>query len=84
MKEEKRCLECGDVIKGRADKKFCDDQCRSNYNMAIGAVFLPVAFALRGSGVYRVVVLRVGSAAAALVAVAWMIERMFDLKLMPF
>ena len=52
--------------------------------LAIVAVFLPVAFALRGSGFYRVVVLRVGSAAAALVAAAWMIERMFDLKLMPF
>ena len=32
MSEQKLCLECGDVIKGRADKKFCDDQCRSNYN----------------------------------------------------
>ena len=32
MTEQKLCLECGDVIKGRADKKFCDDQCRSNYN----------------------------------------------------
>ena len=32
MIEQKLCLECGDVIKGRADKKFCDDQCRSNYN----------------------------------------------------
>jgi len=32
MKEQKLCLECGEPIKGRADKKFCDDQCRSNYN----------------------------------------------------
>lgn len=32
MKDEKFCLECGEPIKGRADKKFCDDQCRSNYN----------------------------------------------------
>lgn len=30
--EEKICLECGEKIKGRADKKFCDDQCRSAYN----------------------------------------------------
>ncbi|HNR49873.1 MAG TPA: hypothetical protein PKN14_11570 [Bacteroidia bacterium] len=32
MKPEKVCLECGEPLVGRADKKFCDDQCRSNYN----------------------------------------------------
>jgi predicted nucleic acid-binding Zn ribbon protein len=30
--KEKFCLSCGEPIKGRTDKKFCDDQCRSNYN----------------------------------------------------
>jgi len=29
---EKKCLECGDKIRGRADKKFCSDSCRNNYN----------------------------------------------------
>jgi predicted nucleic acid-binding Zn ribbon protein len=29
---ERRCLDCGDVIHGRTDKKFCSDQCRNNYN----------------------------------------------------
>jgi len=29
---ERLCLDCGTAIKGRSDKKFCDDQCRSNYN----------------------------------------------------
>lgn len=29
---EKSCLACGATIKGRADKKFCDDQCRNAYN----------------------------------------------------
>ena len=29
---EKNCLECGSPIKGRADKKFCSDQCRNSYN----------------------------------------------------
>lgn len=28
----KFCLSCGEPVKGRTDKKFCDDQCRSNYN----------------------------------------------------
>jgi len=31
-KEEKGCLECGGKIMGRADKKFCSDQCRVSYN----------------------------------------------------
>lgn len=29
---EKICLNCGKIVVGRADKKFCDDQCRSTYN----------------------------------------------------
>jgi hypothetical protein len=29
---EKKCLDCGSVLKGRTDKKFCSDQCRNNYN----------------------------------------------------
>lgn len=29
---EKTCLDCGTIVKGRTDKKFCDDQCRNNFN----------------------------------------------------
>lgn len=29
---ERECLDCSSPLRGRADKKFCDDQCRSNYN----------------------------------------------------
>jgi hypothetical protein len=32
MNKEKYCLDCGEVIHGRADKKFCNDMCRNNYN----------------------------------------------------
>ncbi len=28
---EKLCLECKVQVKGRTDKKFCDDHCRSTY-----------------------------------------------------
>ncbi|NJO69734.1 MAG: DUF2116 family Zn-ribbon domain-containing protein [Bacteroidetes bacterium] len=28
----KNCLECGEPIKGRIDKKFCSDLCRNSYN----------------------------------------------------
>ncbi len=30
--EHKTCLACGKTLKGRIDKKFCDDYCRNNYN----------------------------------------------------
>ncbi len=30
--EQRRCLDCGEPIFGRLDKKFCSDQCRNNYN----------------------------------------------------
>ncbi|HEV8080769.1 MAG TPA: hypothetical protein VGP43_08660 [Chitinophagaceae bacterium] len=26
------CLNCNKPVKGRTDKKFCDDYCRNNYN----------------------------------------------------
>jgi len=29
---ERKCLDCGRLLIGRADKKFCDDGCRGNYN----------------------------------------------------
>ncbi len=28
----KNCLACGKPLKGRVDKKFCDDFCRNSYN----------------------------------------------------
>jgi hypothetical protein len=31
----KNCLECGDKIVGREDKKFCSDGCRNAYNNKI-------------------------------------------------
>ncbi|WP_443938246.1 hypothetical protein [Pedobacter sp. MW01-1-1] len=32
---ERTCLDCGSLIIGRSDKKFCDDACRNNYNNRI-------------------------------------------------
>ena len=34
---ERVCLDCGNTLRGRTDKKFCDDQCRSNFNNLIKA-----------------------------------------------
>ncbi len=33
----KSCLECGEIIRGRIDKKFCSDLCRNAYNNRIKA-----------------------------------------------
>lgn len=30
--EKKVCLDCSETIKGRSDKKFCNDICRNSYN----------------------------------------------------
>ncbi|MCQ6958100.1 hypothetical protein [Mucilaginibacter aquariorum] len=32
MSAERKCLDCGTLLHGRADKKFCNDLCRNNYN----------------------------------------------------
>ena len=30
--EPRKCLECSDPLRGRADQKFCSDACRNAYN----------------------------------------------------
>jgi predicted nucleic acid-binding Zn ribbon protein len=34
----KTCLACNKPIKGRSDKKFCDDSCRNNYNNELKSI----------------------------------------------
>jgi hypothetical protein len=48
--------------------------------LCIVALFLPLAYALRGTWFYRRL-LTGGSAAIAMLAVVWLVERAFDLKL---
>jgi hypothetical protein len=45
--------------------------------LAIVAVFLPAAFALRATTLYRSVVVKAGSSAIAVVALMWFVERAF-------
>ena len=52
--------------------------------LAIVAVFLPVAFMLRKTWFYRRLILFAGSILIILISLAWLIERMFELELMPF
>ena len=35
--QPKLCLACNKAVKGRTDKKFCDDYCRNNYNNQLKA-----------------------------------------------
>ncbi|MBL8296799.1 MAG: HupE/UreJ family protein [Rhodanobacteraceae bacterium] len=48
------------------------------------AVLIPLIYTLRATPVYRPLLLRGGSIAIALLAAGWLVERSFDLKLMPF
>ena len=38
----KNCLACDRPIKGRTDKKFCDDSCRNNYNNRLNSYSIPL------------------------------------------
>ena len=46
--------------------------------------FLPLAWALRGSWFYQQLTLRLGSTFVLLLAATWMVQRLFDLPLLPF
>ena len=50
--------------------------------LAIVSGFLPLAYALRRSWLYRRIIFTGGSAAIALLAAVWLIERSLDLKLL--
>jgi hypothetical protein len=52
--------------------------------LAVVAVFLPLAYALRQTGFYRTGVLRVGSLLIAALAALWLVERALGLEFMPF
>jgi HupE/UreJ protein len=47
--------------------------------LAVVAVFLPLAFAFRATPAYRSVVLKAGSAAIVVVAMLWFVKRAFDI-----
>lgn len=35
--ETRICLECGATIRGRVDKKFCNDQCRNSFHNRVNS-----------------------------------------------
>lgn len=52
--------------------------------LAIVALFVPIAYQFRQTVGYRNVALRAGSVAVMILAGIWMAERMFDFKVLPF
>jgi len=52
--------------------------------LAIVAMFLPLAFGLRGSWAYQRVTLRYGSVLIILLAATWLTERIWSFKVLPF
>jgi hypothetical protein len=52
--------------------------------LAIVSVFLPLAYAVRRSWLYRGVALRLGSALIVMIAAVWMFERVFEVRLLRF
>ena len=58
------------------------DRAASFGQLAIVALFLPAAFLARRHPLYRRLVFAGGSLAIALVASLWMLERIFDLKIL--
>ena len=51
--------------------------------LAIVAVFLPIAYRLRDTGLYRRAILVGGSLVVAALAAIWLVERVFDVALLP-
>jgi len=52
--------------------------------LAIAAFFLPLAYMFRGSWFYQRITVRVGSTCVVLIAATWMVERIFDFRVLPF
>jgi hypothetical protein len=52
--------------------------------LAIVSLFMPIAFLMRSTWVYRRMALQAGSAVICLVAGGWCVERIFNLVFMPF
>ncbi|MGH8018428.1 MAG: HupE/UreJ family protein [Opitutaceae bacterium] len=52
--------------------------------LAIVAVFFPLAFLVRRRGFYQPVKLRFGSALISVIALGWIVQRVFEVNVMPF
>ena len=51
--DTRACLTCGTMLRGRIDKKFCDDYCRSAYNNNLNRVDKGLNFIRRVNIVLR-------------------------------
>lgn len=51
--------------------------------LAIVAIFLPLAYGFRRGSYYQLIIVRAGSVAVIMLAMLWLVERALDLKLLP-
>ncbi|HLS96393.1 hypothetical protein BC792_102254 [Sphingobacterium allocomposti] len=49
--EQRLCLTCGAPLKGRSDKRYCDDACRNAYNNKLNSI--PNNFVRRVNGILK-------------------------------
>ncbi|MBI3308034.1 MAG: HupE/UreJ family protein, partial [Candidatus Melainabacteria bacterium] len=52
--------------------------------LAIVSVFLPIAYYLRNTVVYKKIIFMFGSLVIAAIALLWFVERVFNMEFMPF
>ena len=52
--------------------------------LAIVACFFPLAFSIRRRGFYQPVKLRFGSALISVIAIGWIVQRVFEVQVVPF
>ena len=54
--ENKECLECGVLVKGRIDKKFCSDYCRNSFNNKVNKIELVAKYNIIAIGDQKCVI----------------------------
>lgn len=82
MDNQAACLECGEVLKGRIDKKFCNESCRNHYhnrlNFNQGKLIRQINSGLRRN---RKILSELMGSGRRTIPRNWLIRRGFDFDL---
>lgn len=81
MESVRLCAECGQTLQGRSDKRFCDDQCRSQFNNRQGSecknLYRRVEYALRRN---HLILQALNPASTAVVRLQQLLHQGFDFE----